>query len=388
MALKSTYSSEEKGAEIEEALDVLDKLIDRVKVLYEQYFMGIQKQAPSHLHTESERRLRELTQMHIRNTALRYRLVNLQQKFGSYNTYWKRTLREIESGRYVRNLIKVRQKALASGEEIPEEILAKMPKRMREQIARDRELAVAKAVRDGSLKEAPPTAELDGDVATQPDVMRFAAPPDPRAVRDPRGGHRIDDLFADDGDIASMLSALTEDALASVASPAPARPSAGAGARPAPPPARGTSPIPPIMPPTQTSTRIAPPPASGVRPTPAPPSGVRPTPAAPPGARPTPAPPSGARPTPAPPSGVRPAAAPAAPSPIPGMTEADTRSLYAKYVKAREVVGDKTDPMSYDRLVRTLSSQAPKILEAHKAEGVEFKVVIKDNKVVLKARPK
>ena len=57
MALKSSLSSEEKTAEIEEALDALDKLVDRLKVMYEQYFMGIQKQAPAHLHTDAERRI-------------------------------------------------------------------------------------------------------------------------------------------------------------------------------------------------------------------------------------------------------------------------------------------------------------------------------------------
>lgn len=142
MALKSTYSAEEKGAEIEDLLDQLDKLVDRVKVMYEQYFMGIQKQAPAHLHTEAERRLRDLTQLNIRNTALRYRFATLQQKFGAYNTYWKRTLREIEGGRYMRNLSKVRRQAQMTGEEIPEEILAKMPRRMREAVARDREVAL------------------------------------------------------------------------------------------------------------------------------------------------------------------------------------------------------------------------------------------------------
>ena len=104
MALKSTYTSEEKGAEIEEALDALDALLDRVKVLYEQYFMGIQRQPPTHLHTTVERQLRELQQEQIRNTALRYRFITLQQKHGAYNSYWKRTLREIEGGRYLRNL--------------------------------------------------------------------------------------------------------------------------------------------------------------------------------------------------------------------------------------------------------------------------------------------
>ena len=127
MALKSSYTAEEKGAEIEEALDALDALVDRLKVLYEQYFMGIQKQPPTHLHTTLERELRDLQQQQIRNTALRYRLATIQQKHGAYNTYWKRTLREIEGGRYIRNLAKVRAKAARTGEEIPEEILAKMP---------------------------------------------------------------------------------------------------------------------------------------------------------------------------------------------------------------------------------------------------------------------
>lgn len=303
MALKSTYAAEEKGAEIEEALDALDKLVDRVKVLYEQYFMGIQKQAPAHLHTETERRIRDLTQMQIRNTALRYRFATIQQKYGAYNTYWKRTLREIEAGRYVRNLARIRQKALATGEEIPEELVAKMPKRMREAIARDRAAAVAQAAREGKLKDEPAEiAELDQGSDTVPDAPRFAPPPNPRAGRSTQGPHRIDDPFADDSDLSAALAAMADEALAAVA-------------------ARATT------------------------------------------------------------------AAPV-PSPIPGMSEADTRALYAKYVKARAVVGDRTDPMSYDKLVRTLSTQAPKILAQHKASGVEFNVVIKDNKVVLKARPK
>ena len=70
------------------------------------------------------------------------------------------------------------------------------------------------------------------------------------------------------------------------------------------------------------------------------------------------------------------------------MTEADTRSLYAKFVKARQLVGEKNDDMTYDKLVRTLRQQGSKIMAQYKAKGVEFGVVIKNNKVVLKAKPK
>ena len=375
MALKSTYASEEKGASIEEALDEVQKLVDRVKVLYEQYFLGIQKQAPAHLHNDAERRIRELTQMNIRNTALRYRFATIQQKYGAYNSYWKRTLREIEAGRYMRNLNKVRRQAQMTGEEIPEEILAKMPKRMREAVVRDREAALQKAVREGRVRAdgeggfddlLPPEAfaEMNEPSDTQPDfpVPAAALPPPQRA---PRGGPiKIDDPFADDGDIASALTALADEALAAVERPMPPPPS------PAPPPGR------PAAPP-------APPPAA-TRPPPVPP---RP-PAVPPPRPGTVQPPPGSRPAAPAAAASSPPGRPVAPSPIPGMSEADTRTLYAKYVKAREVVGDRSDPMSYDKLVRTLSSQAPRILEQHKASGLEFNVVIKDNKVVLKAKPK
>jgi hypothetical protein len=70
------------------------------------------------------------------------------------------------------------------------------------------------------------------------------------------------------------------------------------------------------------------------------------------------------------------------------MSDAAARALYAKYMKAREVVGDRNDGMTFEKLVRTVESQGPKILQQHKASAVEWNVVIRDNKVVLKAKPK
>ncbi|MCW5807913.1 MAG: hypothetical protein KIT31_36510, partial [Deltaproteobacteria bacterium] len=144
MASKSGQQEKEpeKAEVIEEALDGLDHTLDRVKALYEQYFLGMQKQPPTFVHADVERKLRDLAQLQIRNTALRYRFATLQQKFGAYNTYWRRTLRQIENGTYLRNLSKIGREAVRSGSEIPEEILAAMPKRMREQVRRDREAAL------------------------------------------------------------------------------------------------------------------------------------------------------------------------------------------------------------------------------------------------------
>ncbi|HEX3764261.1 MAG TPA: hypothetical protein VHW23_36455, partial [Kofleriaceae bacterium] len=145
MASKSGQQEPEKAEVIEELLDALDTALDRVKVLYEQYFLGIQKQPPAYLHTDVERKIRDLAQIQVRNTALRYRFATLQQKYGSYNSYWRRTLRQIENGTYTRNLHKVGRQAARTGAAVPEEILAAMPKRMRDQVVRDREAALALA---------------------------------------------------------------------------------------------------------------------------------------------------------------------------------------------------------------------------------------------------
>lgn len=157
MATKSAQPEPVKAEVIEEALDALDTTLDRVKVLYEQYFLGIQKQPPTYLHTDIERKLRDIAQLQIRNTALRYRFVTLQQKFGSYNSYWRRTLRQIENGTYTRNLFKIGRNAARTGADVPPEILAAMPKRMRDQVMRDREAALALA----RLREKHTTDDLE-----------------------------------------------------------------------------------------------------------------------------------------------------------------------------------------------------------------------------------
>ena len=101
-----------------------------------------------------------------------------------------------------------------------------------------------------------------------------------------------------------------------------------------------------------------------------------------PAATPTPpakpaAPAAAARPVPTPPM-----------RPPPGMSDADVNALYAKYVKAKEMVGEDAGPGAYGKLLKTINAQAPKIMEQYKSRGVDFSVVVKDNQVIIKAKPK
>jgi hypothetical protein len=294
LALQSKIKSAQKTPdELSELLDQLGKLIDRTKVMYEQYFMGIQKLAPSQLHRDIERRIRELTQQQIRNTAIRFRLATLTQKFGSYNTYWRRTLRQIERGEYIRDVRRASRRALRKGEDLPEELLVKLPQRVRDRIVRDRE-AVARREERRSDREGGETAG---------------------AASNDRGVFELDE----DVDLDAIFRDLEAGDPAPAEPEPPPRPRPAAAARPKPPPL------------------------------------VRPEPA--------------------------PASLP------PGMTVAESRALFDRYAKARKMVGDPR-PVTYDQLMSKIGKQAPQIIRDHNASAVDFSVVIKGDKVVLKAKPK
>ena len=70
------------------------------------------------------------------------------------------------------------------------------------------------------------------------------------------------------------------------------------------------------------------------------------------------------------------------------MTEADVEVLYAKYVQAKQTLGEDAGPAAYRKLVKTIHEQAPKIMEQYRSQGVDFSVVVKDNQVIIRAKPK
>ena len=331
--------------EIGEMLDDLHTRIDRCKVLFEQYFLGIQKTAPGQLHVDLERKIRQLTQTHIRNTGQRYRFTTLSQKFASYNTYWKRTMRQIESGSYIRDMARLERKSARLGKDVPEELLAKMPKRMRDRILKDRKAASDRVARNESREQ---------------DLRESGK------VRDhkPKNVHQLDEAdLLEDLDLDSIFSSMLGD---EPATPAPV-------ATPAPPArqrssddtdvddlfaalASGNGPGGKV---SESALPKVPPRRATPRPVAAPP----PRPVA----------------TPRPPPGEK---------PPPGMSVSESQALYKRYKKARELVGENTSNLSYDKLMRSLNKQAPKILKEHKAQGVSFNVVVKGDRVVLKAKPK
>ena len=97
VASRSQTEQQQAGqVDIAEVLKELELKVERLKVLYEQYFMGIEKMEPQVARKEVTRTMLTLQQQYIRNTAMRFKFNTMLQKWQIYVTYWNRVLREIE----------------------------------------------------------------------------------------------------------------------------------------------------------------------------------------------------------------------------------------------------------------------------------------------------
>lgn len=96
--------------EQEVAIGELEERVDRLRVLYEQYFLGFEKLEPMVPRKDVDRRFAVLRKEQIRNTALRFKLNVVTQKYNTYSMYWVRICRQIEEGTYKRDVRRAKQR--------------------------------------------------------------------------------------------------------------------------------------------------------------------------------------------------------------------------------------------------------------------------------------
>lgn len=92
--------------QLDNAIDDLEVRLERLRSLYEQYFLGIEKIEPSVARKDVDRRIWQLRREKIRNTARRFRLQQIVQRYNTFQQYWQRICREIENGTYRRHLLR------------------------------------------------------------------------------------------------------------------------------------------------------------------------------------------------------------------------------------------------------------------------------------------
>lgn len=99
-------------AEFDIAVADLEVRMERVRSLYQQYFLGFEKIVPSVPHKDVERRMQSLRKVPIKNTARAFKLHTLIQRYNTYQQYWRRTCRDIENGTYRRHVQRAQQQVM------------------------------------------------------------------------------------------------------------------------------------------------------------------------------------------------------------------------------------------------------------------------------------
>lgn len=332
--------------DIDFEIEELETRLDRLRSLYEQYFLGIERIEPTVARKDVDRRFWMLRREKIRNTARRYKLQVLIQRYNTFQQYWHRICREIEQGTYTRHLIKA-EKLLAK------EALTIATKRRRGAYRRGAEEAEAPAEEVQAAEPAEATVpnqdrELDALLglhrAPGEKLEPATPPPGPIEARAPRAKPQFQPL---DLDIDDLLGGGER-------APISARGAAQKRATQSPPIRRRT--------PAPGSVRAAP--ASSR--------------SKPPASEPTP--PSERKVAPPP---VR----PRAPAPRPaeaGVSEARVRELHQRLVEAKRQLQDAKG-VSVEGLAKSLRTTEEKLRKEHGAHRrIDFDIVIKNGRALVK----
>lgn len=480
-------------SEAEKELSELETRIERLRALYEQYFLGLEKLEPLIARKDVDRRIWVLRREQLRNTGLRFKFQMLIQRYNSFQQYWGRILREIENGTYRRDVVRaakrfgakealtilgrrraqkyevlaIAQQARREGwskgaqvEELPDEYLEE--ESLEEHLMEDEYLGdddlepvsdrdddgddddeaptlsfrrdhhaalaahIAAAQRDGLSGAAPAPAPAARPSSPVVEVVAPAVPaaksppvkPEPIAPlprpsdaeaakrrvaelaaqgrsqrgQDPSPGGEAGPLELDldfDGPRTSKkttkppprrTSSAKMGAVKSSATPATgvASQKPGSGRKqsnrnlrmrafiaPTPPRARPSAPAPEESPPPS-------PPRAAMLPPPPPP----PEPSAAAGVAPR------AQERPRPQAARSVAAAPAEQDP--GLEERRLRQIYAKYIETKRSVNEPTAGITFEKLAESLRAQAAKLRESHAAKSVDYDVIVKNGKTLLK----
>jgi hypothetical protein len=327
-------------SEVETLVGELETRVERLRSLYDQYFMGIERCEPSVPRKDVERRLYVLRRTQIRNTGLRFRFQNALLRYNTYQTYWIRICRQIEEGTYKRDL-----------------------RRANARFAQPVRAKKASVVEAEEVKEEARETELVEALSLDPD--------------DGEGGVDVDVDFSSDGAESKPKEWLEEMHMRAVIRPIGlpnAVPMDRGGPRRNPPP---------LPPPRPGAAPQAKPDSAQPRPLPVPPQSSSsmggPSPEGPPRKK------SRAK-----------MARVEAPKPAPevqvpnvsakGETLSDerVRQIYGQYVDAKRSRQESTASLTYENLAKSLRDSSDKLRQKHSGKSVDFEVAVKDGKTILR----
>ncbi|GEM_PF-1088327 len=171
-------------------ISAIDADLAKLKIRFEQHFLGIERKPPTDELDRIRRRVQLLKRSYTQNTALKFRMDTLYQKFLTYEQLWLKTLKEIEDGTYRKDLMRLRLKNLRKARAAaaaPQPQTAPPQKEESQQAEAEQQTAAQAAV--------PQTAPANNQPAPagRPKPSMPARPPAPSVLSEAR----IDEIFCD-----------------------------------------------------------------------------------------------------------------------------------------------------------------------------------------------
>ena len=157
--------------------------MDRLRSMYESYFMGMERIPPNTPRRDMNRMMLEMQQVVIGNSSLRFRFQSLSQKWVLQITYWNRTMREIEAGTFRRDVARTQRHLAERGGMITEEeaIALGIPKnRVKAFVARQQRIVSKKP---SGEHRAMPSPDASTPAPVVPPGPRPGPPPIPAFAR-------------------------------------------------------------------------------------------------------------------------------------------------------------------------------------------------------------
>jgi hypothetical protein len=108
LASDSSGNAQLPQEKLAEEIEELEEALSGLQVLYEKFFLGIDRRPPEHERKKVSSRLRQLRSSTVKNTALKFRMQTQFAKLISFERMWDRTLREMEEGTYKRDVFKAK----------------------------------------------------------------------------------------------------------------------------------------------------------------------------------------------------------------------------------------------------------------------------------------
>jgi hypothetical protein len=96
---------------IDEVLSTLERRLEVLKTLFEQYFAGVQKRPPMKEHEEFRRGIDSIPAHELKVTANKFKLQALKSRHLQLNNLWTKILSEIEAGTYRRDRFLLKAKS-------------------------------------------------------------------------------------------------------------------------------------------------------------------------------------------------------------------------------------------------------------------------------------